>query len=545
MLHRLPRLSSRRLPHHLPHGPRGLPHRPFPGLASGSPRVWSKVCLAALLLPGALLPAAARADIPATPVMTLYEFNGPLQVPYYHIGPDGPGARAGSLAQGTSVIPCLVVRNGRALTDAQGTPYVGFEIVVDAAKATDGSATDTFRRAVAERKRLRVPNHHCPDDTRHVLSIRDLYALEKAPFFDPPGRGDPAIAEGDGTSDLDRLVRRFHNSPQCATVNRQLTGRHERLATAWDTFIADNAARVDKTTLARAKHLDYAMRTAIFEGHLDRGCSAYGACERNTVVLSVRNRAVGQCLLRQGCRFPGDFQGVASATSQYNIWDAYLTQISGLTACYLRTDLSGLSPYDRIQAMYSQTVGDAERILYGSDTDLQALFPGNVLADVTELRHYYHPPAMGKCFPEHDRIEYMSGAVATRGRDHALIANTRIQVGDATDGGYRFKEFRFEQEATGDRIRVEDNYPGFVVDGRKVRLGGGGGCTAYGVSNGCRFDSVGRYRRTPGWLTAGRPLALNCRIQDRGESCRGNARLTSVSVGGACDIEMMPVTGVH
>ncbi len=502
----------------------------------------------ALLLPALALTlhlSPSQAAIPATPVMTLYKFNGPLQVPYYRIGANGPGAKAGSLTQGTSIIPCLVIQNGRPLTDNSGTPYVGFEIVVDAGKASGQSATNTFKRTFAERERLRVNNHHCASKVRHVLNVRDLYALEKAPFFDPPGRGDQKAAERQGKGTLDQIVRSFHNSPQCAGVNNRLTGRRAKLASAWDSFSAKNAGNWDKTSLARAKHLDYSMRTAIYEGHLDRGCSAYGACERNSVVLSVRNRAVGQCLKRQGCRFPGDFQGVASDVSQYNIWDAYLTQISGLTACYLRTDLANKDYYDRIQAMYEQNVGDAERILYGSEADLRDLFPGNSMSDLTELRHYYHPPAMGKCFPQYDRIEYMSGAVANNGPDHALIANTRIKVGSKVGNGYRFEEFRFDQEDWGDAIRVENNYPGFVVDARKVRLGGGGGCTPYGVSSGCRFSKVGRYRRTPNWLTAGKPLALNCRIQDRGESCRGGGRSQSVTVGGACDVDMMPVTGVH
>ena len=493
----------------------------------------------------ALLPTLAQAAIPATPVMTLYKFNGPLQVPTYRIGANGPGARAGSLTQGTSIIPCLVVQNGRALTDAKGTPYVGFEIVVDSTKASGQAATATFKRTFAQRESMRVPNHHCAPNVREVISVRDLYALEKPPFFDPPGSGNQKAAEREGKSTLDQIVRSFHNSPQCAGVNKRLTGRRDRLASAWDSFIAKNGRRWDKTDLARAKHLDYTLRTAIYEGHLDRGCSAYGACERNVVVLSVRNRAVGQCLKRQGCRFGGDFQGAASDPSQYNIWDAYLTQISGLTACYLRTDLADKDYYDRIQAMYGQNVGDAERILYGNESDLRDMFPGNSMSDLTELRHYYHPPAMGKCFPQEDRIEYMSGAVAENGPDHALIANTRIKVGAKVGSGYRFQEFRFDQEDWGDAIRIENDYPGFVIDGRKVSLGGGGGCTAYGVSRGCRFSKVGRYRRTPNWLTAGEPMGLNCRIQDRGESCTGAGRSSSVTVGGSCDVDMMPVTGVH
>jgi hypothetical protein len=40
-------------------------------------------------------------------------------------------------------------------------------------------------------------------------------------------------------------------------------------------------------------------------------------------------------------------------------------------------------------------------------------------------------------------------------------------------------------------------------------------------------------------------MGLNCRIQDRGESCTGPGRSSSVTVGGSCDVDMMPVTGVH
>lgn len=497
--------------------------------------------LTALLLS---LPSVALA-IPATPVMTLYKFNGPIEVPYYRIGANGPGARAGTLTQGTSVIPCLVIKHGKPLTDAKGTPYIGFDIVVDPRSASGPSATAKFRQTFAKRASMQVKNHHCDASVRYLISVGDFYALEKAPFFDPPGRGDAEVAARQANGQLDEIVRRFHNSPQCERANRSLLGRRDALAGAWEGFIAKQGGRWNKTTLARAKHLDYTMRTALYEGHLDRGCSAYGACERNVVALSIRNRAVGQCVRRQGCRFPGDFQGVASDPSQYNIWDAYLTQISGLTSCYLRSDLAKDDDYARLQAMYTQNVGDVERILYGNEGDLREVFPGTPIAELTELRHYYHPPAMGKCFPQQDRIEYMSGAVAGKGSDFALIANSRIRVDDRVGSGYHFREFRFDQEPDGDRIRIEDNYPGFIVDGRKVRLGGGGGCTAYGVASGCRFSNVGRWRKTPSWLRAGTPLAIHCRIADRGESCRGGGREKDVSVGGSCDVEMMPVSRVH
>jgi hypothetical protein len=508
-----------------------------------------KYLVALLLLLTAAAPALAA--VPATPVMTLYRFNGDLDIPYYAVdgfGPRGTGAAAGHLAQGSSVIPCLVIRNGEPLTDSKGTPYVGFEVVVDARKATR-EATDRFKRAVKERESLKVENHHCGGGVRHVLNVRDLYALNKAPFFDPPrsGRGKGSAGE----SELDRIVRAFHSSAQCERANRGLIGRRDALQRAWDDFIGEQKGQWSGEALARAKHLDYTMRTALYEGHIGRGCSAYGACERNVVALSIRNRARGQCASRQGCRHPGDFQGASSSVSQYNIWDEFLTQISGLTSCYLRDDLGSggnaqsADYYKKIQAMYAQNVGDVERILYGSDADLADVFPGTPMADVLALRHYYHAPAMGKCFPGYPRVEYMSGAVARKGGDFALLANARIEVGDKVGGDYRFREFRFDEEADGDRVEIRDSYPGFLVDGRRVDLRPASGCVPYGIPSGCSVGEVGRYRKTPSWLSAGKPLELKCHLKDQGASCDGGASSKTVSVGGRCDKEMRPVARVN
>ena len=71
------------------------------------------------------LSSPLAAGIPATPLMTLYRFNAPVDVPFYDV--DGlrkgePSSPAGTLAQGTSVVPCLVVRDGRPLTDRRGVP---------------------------------------------------------------------------------------------------------------------------------------------------------------------------------------------------------------------------------------------------------------------------------------------------------------------------------------------------------------------------------------------------------------------------------------
>lgn len=507
-----------------------------------------------------LISTPALAGIPATPVLTYYQFGGGREIPYYRIEDAVRSVRsapAGSLALGSSIIPCLVVRNGRPITDAKGYPLIGFELVVDARTAGFPSS-EKFKALVAERKALVVDNHHCSDSVKYVIDVREFLPLEKAPFFSAPVAGS-ALKEKRGEAKdptLDDIVRAFHASPQCEEANRNLMGRRVALERAWERFIEEKGRAWSAERLERAKHLDYTMRTVIYEGHLDRGCSAYGTCERNIIALSIRNRGTGSCSRGQGCRFPGDFQGVASKVSQYNIWDEFLTQISGLTACYLRPrpardlvagegDDAADAYYRRIRSMYEQNVADVERILYGDDADLAEIFPGTPLGDLTTLRHYYHAPAMKKCFPAYPRAAYVSVAVARAGDDYALLVNKRIHVDAADDGGYRFRDFVVEYLRDRDDISLVDRYPGFVVDGKAVRLKGSGGCPPYGIPRGCAFKEVGRYRRTPSWFGAGRPVGIQCRVEDRGESCMGSREAKMVSVGGRCDIEMRPVAGVR
>lgn len=505
-----------------------------------------------LIVLAALMAAPVHAKIPATPVMTLYRFNGPANIPYYEIAgfrARGTASSAGTLAQGSSVVPCLAIVDGEPLTDNRGVPYVGFQVIVDSRTATP-AATARFLAARKERQGLLVQNNHCSADVRYVLDIRNLYDMSKPPLFEPPPASVPGQKQPASNSTADQIVRAFHNSSSCATANRQLTNRRASLNHAWMQFMQQNRTRWTTAQLERARHLDYTMRTAIFEGHLERGCNAYGTCERNIVALSIRNRARESCFQRHGCSSPGDYTGVCSAVSQYNIWDEYLTQISGLTSCFLRNDLVAVPgtagrEYRLLQQLYRQNVSDVERILYGNDQDLQEIFPGNALADLKGLKHYYHAPAMGKCFPQHQRVEYMSGAVARKGRDFALIADTRIHVGEKKGEGYLFRSFRVLSGPQRDDARVVDNYPGFVVDGRRVTLQPATRCAPYGLPSGCDFAAVGRYRKTPSWVNEGRPLEVRCRVVNRGEQCQAAPARQTVRVGGRCDTEMRPFTGVR
>jgi hypothetical protein len=507
--------------------------------------------LAALLILFCTSPGWAT--IPAAPMMTLYRFNSGQDIPYYDLEivrrTGGPSAPAGTLPQGTALIPCLAVIDGRPLTDNQGVPYVGFQVVVDP-RSANPAAAEIYQRTLKERQSLQVANHHCEAGVRQVLDVRNLYPMAKAPFFDPPSPVKSAQDAPPATDELDRIIRAFHNSATCDSANRHLLGRRHGLQEAWNRFISDQLAKWPQAALQRAMHLDYTMRTAIFEGHLERGCNAYGACERNIIALSIRNRGREGCLRNQGCGTPGDFQGVSSKVSQYNIWDEYLTQISGLTSCFLRDDLAGKTSsngqdYRRLQTMYVQSLPEVQRILFGSDQDLQAVFPNNALADLKRLKHYYHAPAMGKCFPQAERVAFIAGAVASKGGDFALLANTRIRVDQQAGGGSFFRQFVVQDEPTRDVIRIVDSYPGFIIDGRRVTLQEASSrCAPYGIPGGCRFNEIGRYRKTPTWVNQGKPLELTCRVADRGEQCHGGAVPKTVQVGGVCDTEMRPFAGV-
>lgn len=496
-----------------------------------------------------LLPSGVRAAVPATPVMTLYRFNGPLEIPYYDI--DSVAKRnkfspSGHLLQGSSVIPCVVVRNNKPLTPTGGIPFVGFQLVVDAAHAAPDS-TDVFQKAYRERQTMTVANHHCGSGVKHVIDVRALFPLDDAPHFDPPMSTELVKQATTGSSKLDQIVRDFHNSAFCSAVNRNLIGRRIALEKAWLQFILDSAGRYPDSELQNAKHLDYAMRTALFEGHLDRGCNAYGGCERDIIALTIRNRAKERCYRYQGCRERGDYQSVATTVTQYNIWDEYLTQITGITSCFLRNDLASHASYGyaRLQRMYEQSSPDVERILFGEDADLEKIFAGASLKDLKNLGHYYHAPAMGKCFPKHDRVRYVSGAIARNKDDYILIGNRWIQIEKRVGKGYQFKDFNVEPEDDRDDIKIVDSYPGFVVDGGRLSFPASSRCVPYGIPPGCASSEVGRYRRLPPWHRSGKSIELTCQIDDQGESCQASAGLKSVSVGGPCDKQMRLRTGVR
>lgn len=91
----------------------------------------------------------------------------------------------------------------------------------------------------------------------------------------------------------------------------------------------------------------------------------------------------------------------------------------------------------------------------------------------------------------------MSGAVARRGNNFALIADSWIRVDQKTEGGYFFRNLLVRKDSARDVATIVDDYPGLVVDGREVTLRSPTRCSPYGIPGGCRFNEIGRYRKHP------------------------------------------------
>ncbi len=128
-------------------------------------------------------------------------------------------------------------------------------------------------------------------------------------------------------------------------------------------------------------------------------------------------------------------------------------------------------------------------------------------------------------------VEYMSGAVARRGNNFALRADIRIRVDQKKEGGYYFRSFRVREDPAKDVVTVVDNYPGFVVDGRRVPLKAPSRCAPYGIPSGCMFNEIGRYRKTPSSINVGKPLELRCRIADQGGNLPGRKSVENSQSG--------------
>ncbi len=569
---------------------------------------WRAPVAAALVLVGSFtgpLMAQAADGLPAPPVMSVYKWAAALKLPVYSVDRLPVGGTkpkpAGYIVQGTKVLPCVVKRGGQPIPNARARPFVGYEVLYE---ETDTDRLD--RQALARHQaalpsrltalRTRVdklaktvqPSHDCPRGySGPVINARWLLKIDRAPpAFREPAQDTPdsradtsarvhSSRQGSGT--VRELANIFHDSQYCSAVNQHVHGRRARMLAQWDNFVklvgTTNPGLEPSARLAA--HADVVARTATFEGDLAHGCSAHGLCEIDLITLSVKNRAEhARCANgdRQfGCRFQGDYARVAASVTQYNIWDRLFTMKDSITSCYLRRDLQpGASAgrvwrdhygqpsddagarYQKEQARFTAAFERAELILSTPRRSLTRLFAADDKRDILELLHYYHPPAMGKCFPQEPRQEYMSGAYIKRGDAFFLLLGERSLIGRSRrdpvlGAAYELSLARLGADASGlERVLLTTPMPGVLVASSRVAFGTPKRCTAYGVEPNCSFDKVRRYRRTPPWLSSGRAARVTCKSVPNGpKTCATPATGGhSVTLGGRCSIDFMPMSRV-
>ena len=378
------------------------------------------------LLALSLSPAAA--EIPATPVMSLYQFNGAREVPYYAVDDfraQWPGRPAGTLAQGTSLIPCLVIRDGEPLTDAKGTPYVGFELVVDARKAT-GQRTRMPSSAPSPGARgswyaIITAARRCSTSSTCASSMpwRRRHSSTR-----PEAGGRQEAGKGG----LDAIVRAFHNSSQCADANRSLLGRRGGPGVGLGGFSSDQSRRLVRGDWPGPRGSTTRCAPPCSRVTWSAAATPMGPASATSLPCPSAIAPGRAAPARQGCRRNGDFQGVSSNVSQYNIWDEYLTGISGLTSCYParrpgRRALLRQAP-GHVRPEPAGRGGHPVRQRRGP---ARGSSPGRRSRTSRICATTTMPRPWASAFPTTTGSSSSPGPWPRKGGDFALIANTRIQ----------------------------------------------------------------------------------------------------------------------
>ncbi len=262
------------------------------------------------------------------------------------------------------------------------------------------------------------------------------------------------------------MVRLFHETT-CNNLRMSNSTRAD-LIKKWEQFIFNVKAKSgDAGRLAEeAMRVDLATRTVLYESHPSWMGQDMGQCEWDVIALTLRNRA-DLCKKHYGCRFKGDVVGVATSPSQYNIWRDGDANGTFIGSCFLRPDLRDgeyLNLEDDEKAFFRRRVIAFEnavkrthQILSVSEYELRDQFdvlsydgnsdptPEMKSRGLRGLRHYFHPEAMGQCYPSHYKdTRWVTAAYVehrytsedgTPQSNYSLIRRRRVlpqsQVGDS------------------------------------------------------------------------------------------------------------------
>jgi hypothetical protein len=240
-----------------------------------------------------------------------------------------------------------------------------------------------------------------------------------------------SFAAEDANLTIETALKQFHNSICTAPGN----GKAALLA-KWKKFIESKTDARSRQIAMNAQHVDITARTIMGEVQREKNLFNQSSiqqlksevfhpnavsCQIDIVALSIRNRAFASKNYRSlyGFSYPGDFTGVATRDTQFNLWFPEIVERGNyrLTSCfhsdhaeYLAARKKKDSSYPAVRAFYEHAVirvpkvfgfsGNDAREAKDDPTYLSNLFhadPQITLSSAERRKnlisytHYYHP----------------------------------------------------------------------------------------------------------------------------------------------------------
>lgn len=511
----------------------------------------------------------------------------------------------------SAVIPCVIMRDGKPFTGSRGQPMLGYTEVYREPSISQkpgprfSELLEPLHQLHQQRKEQNarldaaksefpinkpVENMNCPEKIDGVVDIGVLFP-EKRPVTYLPAPLTATLNElGSSLQNkiletdcckpepskisVESLVREFHNSAYCTHIELARGKRKHQLLENWKAFIDLKAKEQPslKPQLEKAMQADIASRTALYESNPEEGCSGKGLCEKDIILLSIRNRAYDQRCKRKGgfrlygCKKTGDIVGVATPEAQYNIWNENIADTTFITSCFLRNDvhpnanpISQLAwseatidkeKYQRQVLVFEETLKRSEKILF--QKDISGLFKGSDVANLNRIQHYYHPGAMTKCYPQYENLYSINDGYAELNGVYFPIRKELAHVTPTKDGKHYTMERLISDtkqtiDPADDTLTFQGDYgDAKIPQHRFSKVQTNSKCTPYGVASGCNIKSPKYYRTTPGWLRTGYIPDVQCTgLTAKGQNCTDPSKnVDEVQIAGKCSRSFAPVAAV-
>jgi hypothetical protein len=289
----------------------------------------------------------------------------------------------------------------------------------------------------------------------HIASLRnairplsDLKTLEKDYSLEVAALRK-RFAQSDPTLTIDQALRQFHDTICTAPGQDQ-----NALLMKWKKFIESKTDEHSRQIALNAQHVDIVTRTVMGESQRqeamlgpeslqERRKRAFHpfaeSCQGDIIALSIRNRAYAGKNSRKlfGLSYPGDFTGVASSPSQFNLWLPAEVERDNfrITSCFYSSQESYVSAankrhqaYGTWRSIYERTARRMPKVLGLNDNSaadqdssyLSGLFaadrdsPGSTDEKQKRLlsfTHYYHPGGLPKGDAQEETDSHRSGKV--------------------------------------------------------------------------------------------------------------------------------------